>query len=169
MSIKPSTLFFGDFHVCSLLRKAFGINKKASGFSDIAKLRYKLRTFYFQGDFDMHPFLGLDPETIPSVLEFVTLSEECFNKRVSENITQEARKGALGGIYCFIHNWNLPVLLGFHFPEAENQKLKAEICVLKMQMQQIEAANWNLKSENEKLLSELKELRLKNSCLPNKR
>ena len=51
-----------------------------------------------------------------------------------------------------------------HELEAENNKLKAQL----KQMKQIQAKNSNLKSEMEQLVSENRELRLKNSCLPNR-
>ena len=37
----------------SLLQEALCINERAAGFSDNAKMRYKLRTFYFRGHYDM--------------------------------------------------------------------------------------------------------------------
>lgn len=94
------------------LAKALMINKEHMSTSE--KIRCKLATFYFVGDFSILPFLQMDLETIPYLLTmFANPMKKCefvsydpYDSRPAITIETEC----LVKMYRFIRKWDLPTL-----------------------------------------------------------
>ncbi|KAL7466305.1 hypothetical protein ACHAXS_006609 [Conticribra weissflogii] len=94
------------------LAKALMINMERMSLSD--KIRCKLFTFYFDGDFSVLPFLEMELKTIPYILtilgnpmkkcEFV--SYDPYDSRPAIAVSADH----LETMYQFIRKWNLPTL-----------------------------------------------------------
>ena len=119
------------------LRVALDINER-KGCSINKKCRSKLRALYFRGEFDVHPFIGIDIELMPLVLELVTMSDECIvdkkEGRLKKGTYVRASNGHLGSIYRLIRNCHLPELFSFPSPESKMEQLEAKIASLEAQL-----------------------------------
>mmetsp|Transcript_28322 Transcript_28322/g.57745 ORF Transcript_28322/g.57745 Transcript_28322/m.57745 type:complete len:506 (-) Transcript_28322:88-1605(-) len=155
-----------EYKPSQTLKYAFRINT-ISDFSINDRLRCKLRSIYFHTNFDVEPFLSIKISIMPHVLGILSRSDEFIT-----NVNEE---GNLNGIYRFIRNWNVPDLCVFPSPElkiktleAENAKLlcslnKLEGEVSRLQILQRESNQKikQLKMENQRLLEENEEHRVR--------
>ena len=90
------------------VKMALGINARPD--SIVKRLRSKLRTFYFQGEFAIQPFIGMDVVLMPFVLELVTRTEIYVEKRKRDCDSREyynVSSGNLDGIYRLVKNCQL--------------------------------------------------------------
>mmetsp|Transcript_23078 Transcript_23078/g.46710 ORF Transcript_23078/g.46710 Transcript_23078/m.46710 type:complete len:539 (-) Transcript_23078:7-1623(-) len=86
------------------------------------KIRYKLRSIYFQGSFRLQPFLSMNITYMPHVLELVTRRDDDPEEQIHDkwgNLGSRKAEGDLNGVYRFVRDWNLPHL--FHFA-SENSR-----------------------------------------------
>ena len=137
------------------LRLAMEINERENC-SVNERRRSKLRAFYFQGEFDIQPFIAMDVELMPNVLELVTMSEECLahekKGRLRKGAYVSARNGHLGSIYRIVRNCHIPELFSFSSQDDQKmQRLKEENDVLKEKMTKLEQDILSLKQQNEQL------------------
>ena len=134
--------------------------------SVIERCRSKLRAFYFQGEFDIQPFIDMDIELMPNILELVTMSEECLVQekkgRLRKGAYVSARNGHLGSIYRIVRNCHIPELISFPSLEDQVQQLKDENAGLKEKMKKLEQDILSLKLQN-------KRLTISRGASPNKR
>lgn len=125
------------------------------------RLRCKLRLLYFRGEFSLDPFIDMDTELMPYLLEFVTKTEvhmyaSAYKGDESKKHWFEIKSKNLDGVYRIIRNsGHIPDMFSFVSPETKISSL--------------EAANANLKQTNDNLLKEIKELQAQLSVLPSKR
>lgn len=151
-----------------ILKHALEINMKTKyGVSKGQKLRSKLRSFYFTGDYDVQPFIDMDTVLMPKVLQIVTLAEVCVNRGdhgymcdcdECENHPRryyEVPGNSLNPVYRMVRHCQVEALFGYPSPDAKISSL--------------EAHNIRLKEKNERLMAEIAELRSQLSSMPNKR
>ncbi len=130
----------------SRFRVALDVNARDCSIG--AKIRAKLRCYYFNGEFSIQPFVEMPAKFIPSALELASMSEElCGEKegRLEWKTPVLARNSHLGGIYRIVRNyWNLQELFSFVSPEAKLevtiQQQEAEIAKLKLEVELINKA-----------------------------
>ncbi|KAL7471498.1 hypothetical protein ACHAXS_011786 [Conticribra weissflogii] len=97
-----------------ILCKALGINR--ASMKTIEKIRCKLFTFYFRGEFDLMPFIGTDLKAMPRILHMMgTTMKTCelipkYSSMVHELILSGGR---LDNMYRFIRDWDVPTLFGY--------------------------------------------------------
>lgn len=145
---------YNTYHlkVNRILRQALEINER-HGCSPNQRLRTKLRDFYFKGAFDVQPFIHMDIEYMPNVLELVTMSEECIAEekegRMEEGTHVIARNGHLGSIYRLIRNCHLPELFGYPSQESKVELLEGDNTMLKSEVERLRAENASLQSQLE--------------------
>jgi len=136
----------------STLREALEINERR-GCSVNIKCRSKLRAFYFQGEFDIQPFVNMDVVLMPNVLELVTMSEERIVEkkegRAETGTYVTARNGHLGGIYRLVRNCHVPELFDFPSERLQMERLRAKNEELETT---IGSLKQNIEWLNEKLL-----------------
>lgn len=149
------------------VKKAFRINSRSRyGAPFIKRLRHKLRTFYFTGQFDIQPFVDLHISLIPHLLELVTMTEVCVNP--DSNILgsgeyYKARSQDLDAAYHMLRNMHsLPELFTFPFPGSVTKQLE-------IKNKQLEAEVAALRARNDELQKENEELKAESNGLPNKR
>lgn len=108
------------------------------GYARNQKCRIKLRSFYFQGEFDVQPFISMNVVCMPNVLELVTMSEECITEekkgRPKKGTYVSSRNGHLGSIYHLVKNCHLPELFSFPSPESKTNQLEVKIAMLEAQL-----------------------------------
>ena len=106
------------------------------------KHRMKIRAFYFtQADFDIKPFLDMDVELMPNVLELVTMSKECITNEQEGRLKRDnyvsARNGHLGGIYRLIRNCHVHELFSFPSQQAIMEQQETRISELEKRIEQL--------------------------------
>ncbi|KAL7464381.1 hypothetical protein ACHAXS_004714 [Conticribra weissflogii] len=148
------------------MEKSLRINAREDISNDM-KIRSKLRSFFFRGDFDMYPFLSMKPAWIPKVLELMARSEECIGANHWDSGCRRfviTLDGNLNGMYNFLRRWNVHTLFNFRSSQFEIKELKEKLTMMaKTQLEsdqkilQLESEVRNLKVAN-RLLTEEKML-----------
>lgn len=123
-----------------VIRMALEINERQVSVNQ--KHRMKIRAFYFtQADFDIKPFLDMDVELMPSVLELVTMSKECITNEQEGRLKRDnyvsARNGHLGGIYRLIRNCHVQELFSFPSQQAIMEQQETRISELEKRVEQL--------------------------------
>lgn len=146
------------------LKGAFDINARSLyGTSVIQRLRSKLRTFYFQGNFDVRPFIGIDAVLLPKVLELVTRMEVCLDQICLDDLGSgrycEAPSENIDGVYRLVRNYyHLGELFSFPSQESKVKDLEAKVAALEVDNAQVQ----RLKEENANLRLKIEQLTLEN-------
>lgn len=141
------------------LGKALDINNESkNGVSIARRTRMKLRSFYFKGAYDVQPFIDMDIELMPYVLELLTRTE-MFVETARKYYVVDSDN--LDGIYHLIRNCHLPELFSFPSPHSQIKQLGEKNAAL-------ETDNSSLKETIDRLNKEIAELRISNSALPRK-
>ena len=123
-----------------VIRMALDINERQVSVNQ--KHRMKIRAFYFtQADFDIKPFLDMDVELMPNVLELVTMSKECITDEQEGRLKRDnyvsARNGHLGGIYRLVRNCHVPELFNFQSQQAIMEQQETRISELEKRVEQL--------------------------------
>lgn len=86
-------------------------------------LRYKLKSIYFRGAFDVRPFLDMKAVWVPHVLEFLSSlpkgNDDNGARASPQDLSTSCQGRNLNRVYHFIRFWNVPQL--FAFPPAKNK------------------------------------------------
>jgi len=109
------------------------------------RLRCKLRCLYFKGEFSLDPFIDLDVNLMPYLLELVTRTE--VHMFASENEGDDSKKHwfevnskNLDGVYRIIRNsGHIPDLFSFISPEKKISTLEADNAALKKEVEELRA------------------------------
>ena len=146
------------------IKVALDINKKNCSVNQ--RCRSKLRALYFQGNFDMKPFIDLDIQLIPNLLELATMTDVCIHKeqeqqgRFKRGVYVASRNGHLGSIFLLVRNCHcLPELFSFPPQEIQMRKLKEENDALKVELARMKQLEEELASL--RLQTELPQKRLR--------
>lgn len=172
--------WFGRYATTSVIRRnrtvrmATGINARLNyGGSSAKILRHKLRDFYFQGKFDLQPFVDMDVKLMPCVLELVTRTEELVGvDQFGRGKYYEVCSEHLDPIYRLVRNCHLPEL--FSFPSLKIRKLEANTQEWKGSPKSLrqKLLRWKRASQKKMIgdpTMENDELRSATSSLPRKR
>ncbi|KAL7464399.1 hypothetical protein ACHAXS_004741 [Conticribra weissflogii] len=149
-ALRRSNHVFGDFCICTstypfgenyvpppIVKRALNINV-CEDLSIDAKVRRKLQSIFFRGEFDMGSFLSMKNVFLPNVLEIVTRTiaavmeehgEEHDGQHDSENdgeLVDSSPIGNLDGIYHFVRRWNVPLLFELA-AERQDRHQKTEL------------------------------------------
>ena len=146
------------------LKKALRINARKGGESIVTRLRSKLRTFYFQGEFVVQPFMDIDAVLMPYVLELVTRTEVCVggDDGVGTGKYYTVCSDKLDSIYRLLRNCHPPELFSFPSTISKIREFSAKNALLEAETARQKQVINQLVVENEKLRSQI-------SGLPNKR
>jgi len=98
-----------------VVRLAFKINERGD-ISTERKIRCKLHSIYFHGDFDIVPFYAMKLVWIPQVLEFFAGFEQHRDSAEETKGGSLTHAGSLSDLYYFIRRWNFPELFTFALP-----------------------------------------------------
>lgn len=98
-----------------VVRLAFKINAKGD-ISTMKKIRFKLHSIYFHGEFDMEQFDSMKLVWIPQVLEFFAGCQERQEAVEGTRGGTLTHLGSLSDIYYFMRRWNFPDLFTLVLP-----------------------------------------------------
>ena len=139
-----------------------GMNERREHGATISHiLRSKLRRFYFNENFDLQPFYGIDVNLMPHLLQLVTRKEEMPGVR-NFNIHHDVCDGDLSCIFRILRNINAPET--FEQPKLIEMK-KAEVDMLKANNTSLKADNVSLKADNVSLKADTATLKAENESL----
>ncbi len=127
------------------------------------RLRCKLKKYFFQEKFDLQPFLSMKPVFMPKAIELVTRSKKWVedpDKPRGNGRYIMSLEGSLNGIYCFIRQWNMPVLFTFPSTQSKIQKLELELERVKLELSDVSQKYEKFKSDSARKIRDLESDRL---------
>ncbi|KAL7465323.1 hypothetical protein ACHAXS_005647 [Conticribra weissflogii] len=90
------------------IEEVLGINER--DISTNKKVRRKLQNFFFDGMFEVHPFLSMKTVCMPHVLALFANERLISIDELDDTSCEGSIEGNLNGLYNFMRHWNLPAL-----------------------------------------------------------
>ena len=116
---------------------ALAINNR--DISEVMKMREKIVKYFMVGSFDLQPFLDLDVELMPNVIEMVGMKNEEF-----ESVTNGSKQwfnvssGNLNEVYRLVRFAHMPEMISFISPEKKITLLEEKVKQLTLYCERVE-------------------------------